>query len=204
MLACTAVLFLASCNTTVRSSTSTFQTGKVLDSGETRVTARSTVYPIPLLAAAQAGFGLDGGWEIEGGYGAHGLRLGETDAEDATLHGPQLFVTKALLPPEDLFGVSATAGVEANLVPEFDAVFHLGPNVGVYPEEWFTVFAGVRGVYVTGGQPGALIHLGLGIDGPVQVKLAGYVTPFAVSEERPTGPDVFWPYFVSLEVGGRF
>lgn len=144
---------------------------------------------------------------MAGGYGLHGITVDSADSEeeDDTLHGPELFVSKELVNANTFFYLSATTGAELDISPRFSPTTHLGVDMGIYPLGLLTVFGGVRGVYILGGKPGLLSHAGLGLDGPFQAKLSFYITPLEVAAINSTGgAELFWPVMAIIEVGARF
>jgi hypothetical protein len=199
------VALLAGCGTTIRTTTTAMGTGRTLEAGQQAVSVRSPIYPLPFLASANYRSGLGGGWEVMAGYGIHGLLITDEETDDDTAHGPELFITKQLVNADNLFYLSGTAGTEVNVAPRISVTTHLGADMGVYLLPSFTIFGGVRGSYVVGGVPGVLTHLGLGFDGPLQLKAAGYFTPLEIGTAAGAPyPEVFWPFGVVVEAGARF
>jgi hypothetical protein len=158
------------------------------------------VYP-PFPSSVYYERGLPAGFGVSAGYGIHGIELNDSDADD-TNHGPELYVTKELYSAGDLFYVGAIAGTDLNIVPQFDAFIQAGASASLYPVDWFYVSGSVRGGYLVGGTAGALLSLGLGIDAPFSVRLAGYVITPEIQSEALNA--VYWPFGIQLDVSGRF
>lgn len=197
------VLLLSGCSTTIRTTTDMFQTGRPLASGKTEIGARSDVYPLlPLTAYVEHGF--NSGFQLDAGYGLHGVIISGGSGGNDVLSGPEVYLTKEILNLSDILYLSATAGAELNFTPSFDAMLHAGIDAGVYPVRWLSIFADVRGLYLVGGIPGMELSAGVGIDGPFTLKIAGFYTPVPVLKTTASSGDVLWPAGVSMEMGFTF
>lgn len=161
------------------------------------------VYP-PFPSSVYYERGLPAGFGLSLGYGIHGIELNGSDADDTddTNHGPEVYVTKELYSAGDLFYVGAIAGADLNIVPRFDAFVQAGASASLYPVDWFYLSGSVRGGYLVGGTAGALLALGLGIDAPISVRLAGYVITPEIQSQALNA--VYWPFGIQLDVSGKF
>ncbi len=195
-------LLLGSCGT-IRTSSRAFDTGEVLEPGQTRFTTDSVMFlwvPVPGQAAVSRGF--EGGWEATAGWGVHGFVGDQQDGDDSSdsLQGPELYVTKRLLSVQEWLQVSATVGSDINVYPQFDALLQARLTAGWHPVDWFTIYANGGAAYVTASnQLAPIVGLGLGFDGRFVLKLGAYITP---DQTEPTnGADLLWPWYYGLQLG---
>ena len=198
-----AVLVAASGCATVRTTSRAFDTGKVLEPGQTRFTTDSVMFlwvPMPGQIAVSRGFA--GGWEATAGWGVHGFVGDRQDDDESndTLQGPELYVTKRLLSVQEWLQVSATVGSDINVYPQFDALLQARLTAGWHPVDWFTIYANGGAAYVTASnQLAPILGLGLGFDGRFVLKLGAYITP---DQTEPTnGADLLWPWYYGLQLG---
>ncbi|MFW5729164.1 MAG: hypothetical protein ACOCYG_05820 [Spirochaetota bacterium] len=197
-----AALVLTGCGT-IRTTSRAFDTGKVLEPGQTRVTSDSVMFlwlPVPGQVAVSRGF--NGGWEATAGWGVHGFVADNEDQDDAddSLQGPELYITKRLLSVQEWLQVSATVGSDINIYPQFDALLQARLTAGWHPTDWFTLYANGGAAYVTASEQVApIVGLGLGFDGRFVLKLGAYITPD--QSEPSNGADVLWPWYYGLQLG---
>lgn len=200
-----ALLLLGSC-ATYRTTSRAFDTGQVLEPGQTRVSTDSVMMlfvPLPGQIAVSRGF--EGGWQGTLGWGAHGFIVdneeSDNDADD-TLQGPEVYVTKSLFNANDSFQISATAGSDINVVPEFDALIQARLNLGWHPWDWFTIYANGGAAYVTASNQFApIVGLGLGFDGRFVFKIGAYVSPEQTESQRSA--DYLLPWYYGLQLGWK-
>jgi hypothetical protein len=192
---CLVCLLMFSC-TTLYTTNRAFDTGRVLEPGQTQIdTASIMLLWIPFPGQIGISHGLEGGWQLSGGLGIHGF-----SPDDQTLFGPELYVTKQILAVDDLFYLSTTLGADLVVSPHFNALTQLRVSFGFYPWKDLVFFGNIGVAAIASDfKPAFLGGLGLGWDGPFTIKIAAYIMPGDLNTGEITQP--IWPFYYGLQIG---
>jgi hypothetical protein len=129
-----------------------FRTGKVLESGERRVSLKNWFF-VPMGATFE--LGLPAGFQLAGGLNVFN---GRTEINDKTLNflGPELYVSKNLINVDEVFYITTSIGGQTYITVDsakdyfysvFGAMGGISLDIGTFPVKWFGFYFNINANY---------------------------------------------------------